>query len=385
MTASFPEQQPASRRIRPTWVEVDLGAIRENVVELARIAAPARLLTVVKADGYGHGAVPVARAALDAGAWGLGVALVEEGTTLRAAGIDAPVLVLSEPPPAAAPVVVSAGLTPTVYTTGGIDALAKAVADAGAGPFEVHLKVDTGMHRVGAAPGEALALARRVAEHAELRLDALWTHLAIADESDDPYTHAQLARFDAVLAALDEAGLRPPLVHAANSAGLLAFPESRRDLVRAGIAAYGIPPAPAMSECARLRPALSLKARVTHVKELPAGARLSYGLRYSLTTPSWIATVPIGYADGVPRRLAAAGGEVLLRGRRRRIAGTITMDQLMVDMGGDPVAVGDEVVLIGRQDGECVTAEEWAERLDTIAYEIVCGIGGRVPRTYLDG
>jgi len=156
VTASFPEQQPASRRIRPTWVEVDLGAIRENVVELARIAAPARLLTVVKADGYGHGAVPVARAALDAGAWGLGVALVEEGTTLRAAGIDAPVLVLSEPPPAAAPVVVSAGLTPTVYTTGGIDALAKAVADAGAGPFEVHLKVDTGMHRVGAAPGEAL-------------------------------------------------------------------------------------------------------------------------------------------------------------------------------------------------------------------------------------
>lgn len=385
MTASPPEPQPGSRRIRPTWVEVDLGAIRENVAELGRISAPARLLAVVKADGYGHGAVPVARAALDAGAWGLGVALVEEGAALRAAGIDAPVLVLSEPPPAAASTVVREGLTPAVYTTGGIDALAKAVADAGSEPLGVHLKVDTGMHRVGAAPAETLGLARRVAEHAELRLDAVWTHLAVADEPDDPYTREQLARFDQVLAALDSAGLRPGLVHAANSAGLLAFPESRHDLVRAGIALYGIAPAPALRDRARLRPALSLKARVTHVKELPAGARLSYGLRYSLAAPSWIATVPIGYADGVPRRLAAMGGEVLVRGRRRPIAGTITMDQLMVDMGADPVEVGDEVVLIGRQDGSEVTAEEWAERLDTIAYEIVCGIGPRAPRVYVDG
>jgi alanine racemase len=373
-----------SERFRATWVEIDLGAVRDNVRELARIAAPAEVLAVVKADGYGHGAVPIAGAALDAGATWLGVALVEEGVALREAGVDAPVLVLSEPPPVAAGAVVEHGLTPVVYTSDGIDALAKAVVESGTGrPLPVHLKVDTGMHRVGASPEAALELAERVDHRTELRLGGVCTHFAVADEVNDPYTGEQLARLAEVLAALEAAGLRPPVVHAANSAGTLAFPEARFDLVRVGIAIYGVNPAPELAGRAALRPALSLKARVSHVKRLAAGARLSYGLRYRMPRAGNIATVPIGYADGVPRNLASVGGEVVIRGRRHPIAGTVTMDQLMVDVGDEPVEVGDEVVLIGRQGDATVTAEEWASRLGTIAYEIVCGIGPRAPRNYV--
>jgi alanine racemase len=371
-----------SERFRAAWVEIDLGAVRDNVAALARVAHPAAVMAVVKADGYGHGAEPVARAALDAGATWLGVALVEEGVALREAGIQAPILVLSEPPPDAAATVVAHRLTPVVYTAAGIDALAKAVADVGAEPLSVHLKVDTGMHRVGAAPAEAVELARRVADRSELTLAGVLTHLAVADEPADPYTREQLGRFAAVLADLEAEGLRPPLVHAANSAGLLAFPDAHFDLVRAGIAVYGIPPVPELAGVAPLRPALALKARVSHVKVLDAGSRLSYGLRYRVERRARIATVPIGYADGVPRNLAAAGGEVLVGGRRHPVAGTVTMDQLMVDVGDEPVDVGDEVVLIGRQGGCEVTAQEWADRLGTIAYEIVCGIGPRAPRRY---
>jgi alanine racemase len=373
-----------SERFRATWVEVDLDAVRHNVRELARIAAPAELLAVVKADAYGHGAVPIARAALDAGATWLGVALVEEGVALREAGIDGPVLVLSEPPPVSARAVVEHHLTPVVYTNDGIEALAKAVVERGSGTaLPVHLKVDTGMHRVGVGADEALAVAQRVAHRTELHLGGVCTHLAVADEVDDPYTADQLTTFAAVLAELEAAGLRPPLVHAANSAALLAFPEARFDLVRAGIAIYGVAPAPELAGLADLRPALTLKARVSHVKTLAAGARLSYGLRYRMPRAGTVATVPIGYADGVPRNLAAVGGEVVIRGRRYPIAGTVTMDQLMVDTGDDPVEVGDEVVLIGRQGDAEVTAEEWATRLGTIAYEIVCGIGPRAPRNYV--
>ncbi|MGZ6975173.1 MAG: alanine racemase [Acidimicrobiia bacterium] len=372
-----------TERFRAAWVEIDLGAVRDNVAALVRFAAPAQVLAVVKADGYGHGAVPIARAALEAGATWLGVALVEEGVELRHAGIGGPVLVLSEPAPEAAAAVVEHDLTPVVYTAGGIDSLAKAVVDLGTDvTVPVHLKVDTGMHRVGASPEEAVALAQRVIERTELDLGGVCTHFAVADEPDDPYTAEQLVRFRAVLADLEAAGVRPPLVHAANSAGLLAFPDARFDLARVGIAIYGIPPVPELAGRVELRPALSLKARVSHVKHLDAGSRLSYGLRYRLERDAWIATVPIGYADGVPRNLAAVGGEVVIGGRRHPVAGTVTMDQLMVDVGDDAVAVGDEVVLIGRQGDAEVTAQEWAERLGTIPYEIVCGIGPRAPRRY---
>ena len=368
---------------RPAWVEVDLAALRHNVQVLRELTAPSGVMAVVKADGYGHGAAPAARAAVEAGAAWLGVALVEEGVALRDAGIDAPVMVLSEPPPDAAATVVAAGLTPVVYTQPGIEALAKAasVVERRA-PLAVHLKVDTGMHRVGCTVREARFLAELIVDRDELELGGVCTHFAVADEPDDPYTAAQLERFDAVLRELESAGIRPGIVHTANSAGTLAFPNARRDLVRCGIAVYGIAPAPGFDGVLPLEPVMSFKAHVSHVKQLFEGERLSYGLRYRLRRDGRVATVPVGYADGVPRSLGHTGGQVLVRGRRFPIAGTVTMDQLMVDLGDAPAEVGDEVVLIGRQGDEEITAAEWAERTGTIAYEIVCGIGPRVPRGY---
>ncbi len=371
-------------QFRPAWGEVDLDAVRANTAALARLADPAQLLAVVKADAYGHGAVPVARAALEAGATWLGVALVEEGTALRDAGLDAPVLVLSEPAPEAADAVVAARLTPVVYTEVGIEALAKASAagrpDA---PLPVHLKVDTGMHRVGCPPERARALVELVSARPELTLEGLCTHFAVADEPERPETSAQLAAFQELVDDLDRRGARPPIVHAANSAALLAAPDARFDLVRVGIALYGVPPAPALADRVALIPVLSLRARVTHVQDLPAGSRISYGLRYALDRPGRVATVPVGYADGVPRNLGTNGGEVLIGGQRHPIAGTVTMDQLMVDVGAASVEVGDEVVLLGAQGDETITASEWADHLGTIPYEIVSGISPRVPRRYV--
>jgi alanine racemase len=275
-------------------------------------------------------------------------------------------------------------LTPTVYTVSGIEALAKAVADADtAAPLSVHLKVDTGMHRVGCTPEDAVDLVELVGARPELELEAVCTHLAVADAPEHPYTGEQVEAFDALLQRLDAIGARPRLVHASNSAGLLAHAGARYDLVRVGIALYGVPPAPELGDRVVLRPVLSLRAQVSHVKPLPRGSRVSYGLRYELATDAQVATVPLGYADGVPRNLGLVGGEVLVRGQRVPIAGTVTMDQLMIDVGGQPVEVGDEVVLLGAQGDEEITAGEWAERLGTIAYEVVAGIGTRVPRRYV--
>lgn len=379
MTPTGRSRGPAGGR--PAWAEVDLDAVAHNVALLVGLVAPARLCAVVKAGGYGHGAVPVARAALGAGAEWLAVALVDEGVELRAAGIDAPVLVLSEPRPEEMGTVVAQGLTTAVYTMPGITALAEAARAAGA-TAGVHLKVNTGMNRVGAQPGEVPALAGAIDADPVLRLDALWTHCAVADEPDHPFTTEQLARFRAAVDELAGTGLRPPMLHAANSAAALVVPEARFDLVRAGIAVYGIDPSPALAGVADLRPVLSLHARVTHVKRVSAGERVSYGLRHAFGHDATVATVPLGYADGVPRRLSAVGGEVLVGGRRRPIVGVVTMDQFMVDCGDDSVAVDDDVVLIGTQGSETITANDWGDRLDTIGYEVVCGIGPRVPRVY---
>jgi alanine racemase len=338
---------------------------------------------VVKADGYGHGAVETANVALAAGAARLAVALAEEGTALRAAGVDAPILLLSEPPASDAAAVVAERLEPTVYTETGIAALAAATPQGER--LRVHLKVDTGMFRVGCTPGDAVRLAKEIVADGRLALASVWTHLAVADEPDDPFTAEQVARYREVLTALDGAGIEVPLRHAANSAGALAHPESRFDMVRCGIAVYGIPPSGPLAGVVELRPALRLVSSVAHLKVVPAGSAISYGRRYAVERPSHIATVPIGYADGVRRALSSTGGEVLIGGRRRPIAGTVTMDQLMVDLGDDEtVSVGDEVVLIGRQGDAEITATEWADRLDTIGYEVVCGIGTRVPRRWMD-
>ncbi|HVA75262.1 MAG TPA: alanine racemase [Acidimicrobiales bacterium] len=390
------ETEVAAGRLRPTWAEIDLGAIRQNASLLSRVAAPAQLCAVVKAGGYGHGAADAARAALDGGASWLAVALVEEGMELRAAGIDAPILLLSEPVAVAMPEVVASRLTPTVYTREGLNALTAAAASrrgtgAGASPegLPVHVKVDTGMHRVGAAPAEAVELAASVASTRGLRLEGFWTHLAVSDELENPYTGAQLDRFDGACGRLHQRGVEPPLLHAANSAAALWHPRSRYGMVRCGISLYGLAPAGELAgrePATGLRPAMALKARVSYVKEVAAGERLSYGLRYRLDRDSVIATVPVGYADGVTRMLSAKGGQVLVGGRRCPVAGTVTMDQILVDCGpGATVRRGDEVVLLGSQGDQAITAWEWAERVGTIAYEVVCGVSGRVPRLYLGG
>jgi alanine racemase len=373
-----------STPLRPVWAEIDLDAVRANVHAWSELVRPATVCAVVKADGYGHGAVPVGRAAVAAGAAFLAVALVEEGEELRAAAIDTSILVLSEPVPEAAESVVAHRLTPVVYTAGGIDALAKAASTGGSNAaLPVHLKIDTGMHRVGCTPDAALELARHVVERPELTLAGVCTHFAVADEPDNDFTRQQEAVFARVLGEFRAAGIPAGIVHACNSAAAITAPDARYDMVRIGIGLYGIAPSPALAGRVELVPALSVKARVSYVQQLGTGEGISYGLRYATTRPTRIATVPIGYADGVPRELSLQGGEVLVRGRRYPMAGTVTMDQLMVDVGDAPVGVGDEVVLIGRQGNELITAQEWAERVGTIAYTIVCGIGPRVPRTYV--
>jgi alanine racemase len=266
-----------------------------------------------------------------------------------------------------------------VYSHAQLDA----IAVAGGRDHPVHLKIDTGMRRVGAAADQALGLAAAISGSNAVRLAGVCTHLAVADEPSDPFTAMQIESFDDVLTALAVAGHHPPLVHAANSAAIFAHRQSHFGMVRAGIAIYGIPPGAALDHLtAGLRPALSLRSRVSHVKTVRAGDRISYGLRHRFEGNTIVATLPLGYADGVPRRLFAGGGEVLIGGGRRRIVGVVTMDQLMVDCGADPVAVGDEAVLIGRQDGEEITASEWADRLGTIGYEVVCGISSRITRQY---
>ena len=362
---------------RWAWAEVDLDAIAHNVGVLRRAVAPADVWAVVKADAYGHGVVPVALAALGAGAEGLCVALVQEAAELRAAGVDAPILVLSEQPVEQAEAAVRLGVISTVYSLAQIDALEA----AGAAGHRVHLKIDTGMHRVGCAPDQAVDLAREIARRPALRLDGVFTHLAVADEPHHEFTEHQLDRFESVLEAIRAAGVDPGLVHAANSAGALAHPRARYDLVRAGIAIYGISPGSDVDPlCSGLSPALALKARVSHVKRVAAGERISYGLRHTFARDTTVATLPLGYADGVPRRLHSVGGAVLIGGIARPIAGVVTMDQTMVDCGDDEVRPGDEAVLLGTQGTRTITPADWAARLDTIAYEIVCGISARVER-----
>jgi alanine racemase len=367
---------------RPTWAEIDLEAVRENCRALrARLTPGTSHLAVVKANGYGHGDVAVSRACLEAGVDRLGVALVEEGVRLRAAGIEAPVLVLFEPvSPPAAKEIVAEGLTATVYTRSGADAMSDAALAAGS-RRAIHVAVDTGMHREGVPAGEALAFVRHVAKLPGIEIEGIWTHLAVADERDNPETDHQIERFMDLCDAIAADGLEIPMRHVCNSAGAIARPGAHLEMVRTGISVYGLYPAQWMRERVRLRPAMRMVSRVSDVKRVPAGEGISYGLSYAPVSDATIATVPAGYADGVTRLLSNAG-EVLIHGRRRRIAGRVTMDQFMVDCGRDDIAAGDEVVLIGEQLQDTITADEIADRIGTINYEVVCAVGARVPRVY---
>lgn len=365
------------------WAEVHTGLIQHNVAIVAEQVAPAKVWAVVKANAYGHGAVPVAQAALQAGAQGLCVAIVDEGVALRRAGATCPILLLSEQPPEMAELVVGYNLTPTVTTTRGAAVLATAAAMADR-TVAVHIKIDTGMHRMGVSPNEAVQLAKFVQSYDSLSIEGVYTHFAVADDPSHPANTEQMSRFTDSLRALEDAGVNPPLVHAANSAAALANPDSRFSMVRLGIAMYGLRPGPGVADlCTGLIPAMSLKARVSAVRWVDAGEAVSYGLRTPLGKPSLIATVPLGYADGVPRRLGSTDICVLVNGVPRRIAGTVTMDQFMIDCEQDSsVTIGDEVVLIGRQGDARLSADDWADALGTIGYEIVCGIGPRVFRRY---
>ncbi len=363
--------------MRPSWVEVDLDAITNNVTMICNAVAPTEVCAVVKADAYGHGDVPAAEAALAGGASWLAVALVEEAVRLREAGIDAPILLLSEPSLEDAPEVISWNLRPTLYSR----SFAAALAEAAVATHPVHIKVDTGMHRVGASPEAGLALLQFVETTEGIELEAIWTHLAVAEE-DKAYTRIQLARFDAFVSDARAGGAAPALLHAANTAGALSYPEARYDLARVGLGIYGLRPAPDVAPSLSLQPAMRVVSQVAMVQRLEAGERPSYGRLRALPADATVATVPIGYADGVGRRLSSLGGALLIRGKRYPFAGTVTMDQIVVDVGDDPVGVGDEVVLLGRQGEDEITAEEWADLLGTITHEIVCGFGPRLSRRY---
>ncbi|MHB1130122.1 MAG: alanine racemase [Ilumatobacteraceae bacterium] len=371
---------------RWAWVDIDLSAIQRNVRTLCSHVYPRQLWAVVKANAYGHGSHQVATTALDAGASGLCVALAAEGIELRNAGIDAPILVMSEQPNSQHGMMIDHELTATMYNAATISEYADA-ARARGHVAKVHLKVDTGMHRVGTPIADAVSRAQQIAAESSLQLEGLYTHFATADLADHPATAFQSERFGYVVDQLRLVGITPPHVHLANSAAAVRGLGTESTMVRVGIAMYGIA-ANAETDSfgattnVHLEPVLSLHARVSHVQWIEAGEGVSYGLKRPVVVRTCIATLPLGYADGVPRQLWSAG-EVLIEGRRRRIAGVVTMDQMMIDCGSDDMRIGNEVVLIGRQGSEQISANEWARHVDTIGYDVVCGISTRVPRNYL--
>lgn len=368
---------------RPTWAEVDLGNIRHNV-GLFRdlVGSSCQIMAVVKADGYGHGDVETARAALQAGAARLGVALVEEGERLRQAGFQVPIHLLFEPSIEAAVKVVELDLTPTVYSLDYAISLSRASASRGL-TVPVHMKVDTGMHRVGVEPQKAAAVAERIDGLPGLFLEGIYTHLAMASEPGHPFTLKQWETFQRVLGDLDGRGLEVPLRHAAASGAALSQPETRLDMIRLGISMYGLLPGEGYRGWLDLRPALALYTRVGHAFKVSGGEGLSYGLTHTFERDSWVGVLPLGYADGLQRALSNRW-EVKAAGRRYPQVGTICMDLCMIDLGDDGPALGEQVTVIGGYGEEEIGADRMADILGTINYEVVCGISKRVPRRYVN-
>ncbi|WP_333768457.1 alanine racemase [Streptomyces sp. IBSBF 2435] len=364
---------------------IDLGALRANVEALRAKAPAAAFMAVVKADAYGHGMVPCARAAIEGGATWLGVATPEEALALRAAGVGGRVLCWLWTPGGPWRDCVEADIDVTVSARWALDEVVAAARAAGR-TARVQLKVDAGLGRNGAQPAEwpALTAAARAAEKTGLiRVTGLWAHFSCADEPGHPSIERELGVFRTALAQAADAGLDPEVRHIANSPGTLTLPESHFDLVRPGVAMYGISPVPQVGgpEDFGLRPVMTLAARLASVKAVPGGHGVSYGHHYVTPGPTTLALVPLGYADGVPRH-ASGVGPVLVAGKWRTVAGRVAMDQFVVDLGGDAAAAGDEVLLFGPGDRGEPTAEDWARASGTIAYEIVSRIGGRVPRVY---
>jgi len=365
---------------RPTYVSIDLDAIEFNIQEISKLVKPSKVAVAIKANAYGHGIIEVAKKLEQLKVEMLCVATAEEALCLRENGISSQILLLSEPPLAAIGPCYLNDITFTVYTKDCIDSInSYATKERKA---KIHLKVETGMNRIGVDVSQALDFARKIKTSENLIFEGLFTHFATAEEPTNPMTAAQLERFEKVLDDVEMAGLTPRYIHAANSAAALRIPSSRFSMVRVGICAYGIYPDARGSDVIELKLALSLKTEVAFLKTIKAGESVSYGARYTADRDTQIATLPIGYGDGVPRNYGLSGGKVLIRGVRCPIVGRVTMDQAMVDVGKLPVSVGDEVTMIGTDGNSTISTTEWGDLTGTISYEILCRLNERLPRIY---
>ncbi len=367
--------------MRPVWAEVDVTAIKHNVLEIKRLLRPTvKFCAVVKADGYGHGAVAAAKATLAAGADYLAVAILNEALELRTAGITGPILILGFTPSNQAALVVEHDITQTVYSLKIAQALSAAAAAAGK-IAKVHVKIDTGMGRLGIRPGDAALFTSAVKALPGIEIEGIFSHFATADSSDKTYPREQMVQFRYALAAIETQGLHIPIRHMANSTATLEMPEAHLDMVRPGIILYGLWPSVEVTHPINVRPAMALKCKVAHVKEVSAGTGISYGRTYITPQPGKIATLPIGYADGWSRLLSGKT-DILIRGQRAPLVGSICMDQCMADVSDIPgVETGDTAVLFANT---ILTADEVAAKLGTINYEVVSTVGRRVPRLYRD-
>lgn len=368
---------------RPVWAEVDLNAIKHNIKEIRRITSPeAKIMAVVKADGYGHGAYQVAQVVLDNGADRLAVAILNEALDLREKGIDVPILILGYTPEEQADLIVKKDITQTVFNFSLAKELSRAAVEQKK-KAKIHIKIDTGMGRVGLLPEEAVAVIKEILELPNLEVEGMFTHFAVADEKDKSYTNEQFAKFMQVVKELEQVGIRLPLYHVANSAAIIDLPQMHFNMVRPGIILYGLYPSDeVLKENISLKPALTLKAKIAHLKTVPAGTSVSYGRKYITSKERVIATLPLGYADGYTRLLFGKG-DALVHGQRAPIVGRVCMDQCMIDVTHIPdVKLGDEAVLIGSQGEDCISMEEMGRKIGTINYEVACMIGKRVPRIY---
>jgi len=367
--------------MRPTRVEIDLDSIAYNIHQIRKkVGNKTKTMAVMKANAYGHGAVEVAKVAIDAGAQWLAVALVEEGIQLREAGIQSPILILGSTPPDQVHEVIKYNLSQTVCSRELIETLSNE-AQSWNQTAKVHIKVDTGLGRLGIFPEEVAAFVKESSCLEGIEIEGIFTHFSVADE-DKAFTELQIKKFKEVISNLEREKIHIPLKHAANSAAVVGFASSYFNLVRPGIILYGLYPSPEMNRTIPLKPAMSFKTKITYLKRVPAGYSLSYDRTFTTKRKSLIAILPVGYADGYPRALSNKG-EVLIKGKRAPVVGMICMDMTLVDVTHIPdVKVGDEVVLFGKQNGAQISADEIASKSGLINYEILCGISKRVPRIY---
>lgn len=367
--------------MRPVWVEVDLTSIVLNLAAIRKKVAPGKVMGTVKANAYGHGLVTVARLLEEEGIDMLGVSILDEAMHLRRASISTPILIMGTILPEEAERAVELDVTPTLNSFEVAKSLDRAGKSLGR-TIKVHVKIDTGMGRFGELPDTAVDYFSRLQSLEYVHVEGIYTHFSSADKPDDPFTHGQIKTFKEIIAKLGKKGFHVPIQHAANSSAILNYPDSYFNMIRPGITLYGLYPADTVDKSLDLKPALSWKSRVLTLKDVPKGWSISYGRTYVAPAKKRIAIIPVGYADGFNRHLSNTG-HIIIRGRKVPVIGLVCMDQFMVDVDHIPdVSIGDEVVLIGKQGNEEITADDLARQLGTINYEIICGITDRVPRVY---